>query len=73
MANTERKLWAAVTVSENGKHYAYAVPFTSRDNVLCKLEIKNILHANIYRTKKETAQVVEFWNKCYKENGTYMF
>lgn len=63
----------AVTVKENGKYYAYIVKMSSSDNVLSKLKIKGILHANIYPTKKQAAAVVEAWNASYKSNGTYLF
>lgn len=67
------RMYAAVTVEENGKYYAYVIPFSSSDNALCKLAVKNILHANIYTTKKHAAEVVTAWNDAYKANGTYMF
>ena len=63
----------AVTVEENGKYYAYIVKISSSDNVLSKLKIKGILHANIYPTKKQAAATVEFWNRQHKINGTYLF
>ena len=68
------KYYIAVTEQdENGKNYAYAIPITSSDNILCKLENRNFLHANIFITRKETEKVVKFWNESYKNNGTYMF
>lgn len=63
----------AVTVEESGKFYAYLVKFSPSDNVLSKLKIKGILHANIYPTKKKAAEVVEALNATYKNNGTYLF
>ena len=56
-----------------GKYYAYIVKMSSSDNVLSKLKIKGLLHANIYPTKKRAAAVVEAWNASYKSNGTYLF
>ena len=63
----------AVTIAENGKYYAYVVKISQDDNVLTKLNIKGILHANIYPTKKQAAAIVTFWNEMYKRNKTYMF
>lgn len=63
----------AVTIEENEKYYAYMLKLSSFDNVLSKLKIKGILHANIFNTKKEAAATVEAWNKSYKANGTYLF
>ena len=68
-----KNTYIAVTVQENGKYYAYAVPVSGSDNLLSRLAIKGITHANICENKKETAQVVEMWNASYKDNGTYMF
>lgn len=65
--------YIAVTVEENGKYYAYVVKVSESDNILSKLDIKGILHANIYGTKKKCEEVVESWNKSYKQNGKYMF
>lgn len=65
--------YISVTVEENGKYYAYTVKVSESDNVLSKLKIKGIIHANIYGTKKKCEEVVDHWNECYKQNGTYMF
>ena len=65
--------YIAVTVAENDKYYAYAVKVSESDNLLSKLNIKGILHANIYPSKKKAAEVVKTWNASYKANGTYLF
>lgn len=67
------KLWVAINIEEDGRCYAYATPFTSADNALCKLDIKGIKSANIYTSKKKAMEIAKFWNDCYKSNGTYMF
>lgn len=66
-------MYAAITINENFKYYSYAIRITSADNVLSKLAIKNILHANIFTTKKEAEEIVKLWNESYKKNGTYLF
>lgn len=65
--------YAAVEVQENGKYYAYCVPFSDSDNAVCKLAINGIVAANIYGTRKKACEVVNDWNGAYKRNGTYMF
>jgi hypothetical protein len=65
--------YIAVSVEENGKHYAYIIKASESDNMLSKLKIKNIEHANIYKTKKKASEVVSRWNAVYKTNGVYMF
>lgn len=67
------KLYAAVTVLENGKYYSYVIPFSSNDNVICKLDVNGMMNANIYTTKKAASEVVECWNNIHKQNGDYMF
>lgn len=65
--------YIVVQVQENGKYYAYAVKVSESDNLLSKLKIKNIVTANIFRTKKKAEEIVEEWNQMYKTNGNYMF
>ena len=69
----DKNNYIAVTVSENGKYYAYALKVHQSENICWKLDIKGIEHANICNTKKECSELVNFWNECYKNNGTYMF
>ena len=68
-----KNIYIAVTIEENGKYYAYMIKTTSSDNILAKLEIKGILHANIFITKKEASATVEYWNLMYKRNKKYLF
>ena len=68
-----KKYYAAITVQENGKYYAYCVPFTDNDNAVSKLAINGIVAANIYGTRKRACEVVDAWNGSYKRNGVYMF
>ena len=65
--------YIAVQIKENEKYYAYAVKVTESDNLLSKLEIKDIIHANLCDNKKRAKEIVNFWNDCAKTNGNYMF
>lgn len=65
--------YIAAAVAENNKYYAYIIKGSQYDNLLSKLKIKGILHANIFLSKKQAATVVERWNAIYKSNGTYLF
>ena len=68
------RFYAAVTCEDtNGKLYAYVINFTDSDNALFALQRPGILHANIYTTKKRASEIADFWNECYKKNGTYKF
>lgn len=66
-------MYCAVTHTENGKNYAYIFRVSEHDNIKAKIEDPHIVHANIYPTKKQAREIVEFWNACYKENGTFLF
>lgn len=68
-----KHFYIAVTIAENGKFYAYVVKLSPSDNILPKLKINGILHANICSTKKQATETVNHWNACYKANGTFLF
>ena len=68
------RFYAAVTIKDpDGKLFAFVEPFTESDNIVSKFEMRGILHANVYTTKKRASEVVDFWNDCYRRNGTYKF
>ena len=55
-------------------YYADVISCTSSDNVLSRLNmIGGLVSANIFPTKKEAKAVADYWNECYKRNGTYFF
>ena len=68
-----KSFYVAVQIEENGKYYAYAVKVSENDNLLSKLEIKGIIVASIFETKKRTDEIVKFWNAVFISNGTYLF
>ena len=54
--------------------YAYMIRCTESDNIKAILErVGGIIHAKICPTKKNAAETVNYWNACYKANGTYLF
>jgi len=65
--------YIAVQIKENEKFYAYVIKVSESDNLLSKLEIKNIITANICDTKKRARLIVEDWNARFKANGRYLF
>lgn len=67
------RFWTAVTEEENGRYCSYVMPFTEYDNVLFVLRGDKLKHANVFSTKKRACEVANYWNECYKQNGTYMF
>ena len=62
-----------VTIKEEGKNWAYVVKNDQSYNLLCDLEIKNIVAANIMPSKKKAEELARYWNKCYRENGTNLY
>ena len=76
MATNNKSIYLAATSEENGKYYSYVIKTYKNYNLLTELEAhkrNNLIHANICNSKKEAYRLVEFWNNCYKENGTYLF
>ena len=68
-----KNTYIAISIQENEKNYAYAIKVNESENLLSKLKIKGITHANICSTKKQAEKVVNYWNECYKNNGTNLF
>lgn len=68
-----KNFYAAITVQEDGKYYAYVLKISEADNALSALAVKGIVNANFCSTKAKAENTAAFWNKCFKVNGTYMF
>lgn len=69
-----RKTYLAVTESENGKNFSYVIGIGENENVFSALSrYKNLESGHIFPTKKKAQEVADFWNECYKNNGTYKF
>ena len=69
----DKNTYIVVSIQEDGKNYAYVIKHHNSNNLINVLGIKGISHANICDTKKEAYRIAEYWNGCYKKNGTYMF
>ena len=68
-----KNYYIAVQIEEDGKLYAYALKVNTMDNLLSKLEINNIVVANLCDTKKKAEELVNLWNESFKSNKTYLF
>ena len=73
MTNVNKNFYIAVQKRENGKYCAYAVKVSTADNLLYRLDRTGVIAANICATKKEAAELVRFWNDCFRKNGTSLF
>lgn len=68
-----KNYYIAAQIKENDKFYAYAIKVNTMDNLLSKLEVNNIVVANLCDTKKKAQELVSLWNESFKNNGTYLF
>lgn len=68
-----KNFYIAVQVKENDKYYAYVNRVSSSDNIVSKLQIPNIITANICQSRKEAESWVQCWNDGNKANNRYMF
>lgn len=68
-----KNFYIAVQIKEDDKFYAYAVKVAGYDNLLSKLEIPNIITANICQSKKEAESWIKCWNDTWKADNRYMF
>ena len=68
-----KNFYIAIQIKENDKFYAYTIKVNTMDNILSKLEINNIVAANICATKKNAEEIVYLWNESFRNNGTYLF
>lgn len=68
-----KNYYIAVQIKENDKLYAYVVKVLESDNLISKLDIRDVITANICRSKKEAESIVNHWNACHKVNGKYLF
>lgn len=58
----------------NPGYYAFVHSVGQNDNLKSSLDgIGGLQAAQLCQTKKEAAQLADFWNECYKRNGTYFF
>lgn len=55
-------------------YYAYVLKTNENRNLVSELDgIVGLVSANVCHTKKQAYELVEFWNTCFRRNGTYLF
>lgn len=69
----DKNLYIAITITKNGKHYSYVLKTSAVNNLVSVLNIPDIVTANVCDTRKQAREIVEYWNKTYKQNNTYLF
>lgn len=69
-----KNFYYAVTETQNGKNYSFVLRVGANDNILSVLKgYPHLTTVNACKTKTEAERLVNFWNECYKNNGTYLF
>lgn len=63
----------AATREQNGKNYAFVIKASNGDNLVSLFARTGAKTANACATKKEAEKLADFWNECYKKNGTSAF
>lgn len=59
-------------VGHNKYYYAYVMDVNTSDNIVKKLNKKQIITANIYSSKKEATEVVRKLNEGFKKNDKHI-
>lgn len=55
-------------------YYAYVLKTNEKTNLVAQLDdIVGLVSATICPTKKRAEELAEFWNTCFRRNGTYLF
>ncbi len=69
-----RNKYLAVSTTENEKHVAFDVKVSENENLVSAMAgIKNLTTAQICETKDKAQDLSDFWNECYRKNGTHMY
>ena len=70
---SNKSIYIAANFTVDGKHYASVIRTAEYRNLLVDIDVKNIVSADICPSKKKAEELAEFWNECYRKNGTYLF
>ena len=65
--------YIAITTKTGDKYLSFVLCVRNSDNLLSALNIKDIQNANICSSKKLAYELSDYWNECYKINGTYLY
>lgn len=65
----------AFSVCEKGKNWAGTMTVTSSENIrnLSARVSGEMTAAQLCSTKKVALQLADFWNECFKKNGTSIY
>ena len=70
----KKYFYYAATREQNGKNYAFVIKASNGDNLVSLFSrYGENLAVNACATKKDADKLANFWNECYKKNGTNAF
>ena len=63
--------WLVIVQVFDGKRFAFARRVSHSTNLLSELEgFKSAESVNIADSKKAAVDIANYWNECYRKNGT---
>jgi hypothetical protein len=69
-----KKIYIAISITENGKHYAFAETIRTGENLLTHTKRhKNADVFHLCETRKEAEETATRWNAVYKANNQFLF
>lgn len=69
-----KTFYIAFSAQVNGKNYAGTLTKTEQENIaFLSAQIPNLTAAHICDSRKKAEEMAEFWNDCFKKNGTSAF
>ena len=58
----------------NGKYWAGTMTVSSDDNIMnISQKIAGMQAANLCATRKAAEELADYWNECFKRNGTSIY
>ena len=64
----------AIAIEENGRYFAYPLTVPANNNLASEFNgIKGLKSANYCASRKKATELTDFWNQCYRNNGTYLY
>jgi hypothetical protein len=72
--NNIEKFYIAMTFCVDGKYFAQSITATELSNVASFFqEQKNLVSANVFKTKKKAAEATKSWNEEFIKNKSYYY
>lgn len=68
-----KHFYYVVEEESNGKYYAYVDKVHKNVNICGRWKPTFVNFVHQCETKKKAEELANYWNECYKANGTYMF